>query len=100
MTDAKNNKEHVGTIVSIVGAVVDVEFHPDEMPAIFNALHVVADTKAGHIDTILEVQTHLRGDLVRTVAMTSTDGLTRGLKVVDTGDAIKMPVGDNTLGRI
>lgn len=89
-----------GTIVRIVGAVIDVEFDPDDMPAIYNALHVEADTEAGHIDAILEVQTHLKGDMVRCVAMTSTDGLTRGLKVVDTGAPIQMPVGDNTLGRI
>ena len=89
-----------GTIVRIVGAVVDVEFDPDKMPAIYNALHVEADTAAGHIDAILEVQTHLRGDMVRCVAMTSTDGLVRGLEVVDTGSPIQMPVGDETLGRI
>ena len=89
-----------GTIVRIVGAVVDVEFDPDKMPAIYNALHVEADTTAGHIDAILEVQTHLRGDMVRCVAMTSTDGLVRGLEVVDTGAPIQMPVGDETLGRI
>ena len=89
-----------GTIVRIVGAVVDVEFDPDKMPAIYNALHVEADTAAGHIDAILEVQTHLRGDMVRCVAMTSTDGLVRGLEVVDTGAPIQMPVGDETLGRI
>lgn len=89
-----------GTIVRIVGAVVDVEFDPDKMPAIYNALHVEADTAAGHIDAILEVQTHLRGDMVRCVSMTSTDGLVRGLKVVDTGAPIQMPVGEETLGRI
>lgn len=103
MAKKVETKESVGakgTIVRIVGAVVDVEFDSDKMPAIYNALHVVADTAAGHIDAILEVQTHLRGDMVRCVAMTSTDGLTRGLEVVDTGAPIKMPVGDETLGRI
>ena len=89
-----------GTIVRVVSAVVDVQFDPDEMPAIYNALVVDADTPAGHINTILEVQTHLRGDLVRCVSMTSTDGLTRGLPVQDTGAPISMPVGENTLGRI
>ena len=90
----------VGRIVRIVGAVVDVEFSPENMPAIYNALTVNATTKAGEINTILEVQTHLPGDLVRCVAMSSTDGLTRGIEVTDTGSPIMMPVGPNTLGRI
>ena len=90
----------IGRIVRIVGAVVDVEFSPENMPAIYNALTVHATTKAGVIDTILEVQMHLPGDLVRCVAMSSTDGLTRGIEVTDTGSPIMMPVGPNTLGRI
>ncbi|WP_165043502.1 MULTISPECIES: F0F1 ATP synthase subunit beta [unclassified Adlercreutzia] len=89
-----------GRIVRIVGAVVDVEFPPDQMPAIYNALTVNAMTPVGEVNTILEVQTHLPGDLVRTVAMSSTDGLTRGIEVEDTGSPIMMPVGQNTLGRI
>ncbi len=89
-----------GRIVRIVGAVVDVEFAPDEIPAIYNALTVHATTKAGVIDTILEVQMHLPGDLVRCVAMSSTDGLMRGVEVHDIGTPIMMPVGPNTLGRI
>ena len=93
-------KKGVGRIVRIVGAVVDVEFSPENMPAIYNALTVEATTKAGVISTILEVQMHLPGDLVRCVAMSSTDGLTRGIEVTDTGSPIMMPVGPNTLGRI
>lgn len=100
MAKKDEKKNTVGKIVRIVGAVVDVEFDPDEMPAIYNALKVTADTEAGHIETVLEVQTHLRGDLARCVAMTSTDGLVRGLDAVDTGFSIRMPVGENTLGRI
>ncbi len=93
-------KGATGRIVRIVGAVVDVEFLPDQMPAIYNALTVNATTPIGEVSTVLEVQTHLPGDLVRTVAMSSTDGLVRGLEVVDTGNPIMMPVGPNTLGRI
>ncbi len=89
-----------GRIVRIVGAVVDVEFQPDQMPAIYNALTVNATTPIGEINTVLEVQTHLPGDLVRTVAMSSTDGLVRGIEVQDTGQPIMMPVGPQTLGRI
>ncbi|MBP5313332.1 MAG: F0F1 ATP synthase subunit beta, partial [Eggerthellaceae bacterium] len=97
---AAEQKGAIGRIVRIVGAVVDVEFPSDQMPAIYNALTVHADTAIGQVDTILEVQSHLRGDLVRTVAMSSTDGITRGVEAVDTGAPIKMPVGPNTLGRI
>ena len=82
----------VGHIVRIVGPVVDVEFAPDHMPAIYNALTVKATTPAGDIDVVLEVQMHLPGDLVRSVAMSSTDGLVRGLPVQDTGAPMKMPV--------
>ena len=89
-----------GRIVRIVGPVVDVEFAPTEMPAIYNALVVDADTAIGHVHTILEVQSHLGGDMVRCVAMTSTDGMTRGIKVLDTGSPMCMPVGPQTLGRI
>ncbi|MGN0959749.1 MAG: F0F1 ATP synthase subunit beta, partial [Coriobacteriales bacterium] len=91
---------NVGRIVRIVGAVVDCEFAADAIPAIYNALTVEADTPMGHVKTVLEVQTHLEGNMVRTVAMSSTDGLQRGLEVVDTGSPIKMPVGPQTLGRI
>ena len=89
-----------GRIVRIVGPVVDVEFAPTDMPAIYNALVVDADTAIGHVHTILEVQSHLGGDMVRCVAMTSTDGMTRGIKVLDTGSPMRMPVGPQTLGRI
>ncbi|MBQ3479729.1 MAG: F0F1 ATP synthase subunit beta, partial [Clostridia bacterium] len=89
-----------GRVVRIVGVVVDVEFPADAMPAIYNALTVHADSPIGTIDTVLEVQTHLPGHVVRTVAMSSTDGLTRGAAAVDTGSPIRMPVGPNTLGRI
>lgn len=82
----------IGRIVRIVGAVVDVEFPADAMPAIYNALTVKAQTPTGEVSTVLEVQTHLPGDIVRTVAMTSTDGMVRGLEATDTGSPIMMPV--------
>ena len=93
-------KGAVGRIVRIVGPVVDVEFPPDALPAIYNALTVKVTTPAGEIDLVLEVETELPGNLVRSVSMESTDGLTRGLDVQDTGHPIMMPVGPNTLGRI
>ena len=91
---------NVGRIVRVVGPVIDVEFGAENMPAIYNALSVDVVTPAGHIETIAEVQQHLPGNIVRAVAMSSTDGLQRGNEVVDTGAPMQMPVGEATLGRI
>ncbi|MEF2845458.1 MAG: F0F1 ATP synthase subunit beta [Eggerthellaceae bacterium] len=99
-TSAANQGGAIGHIVRIVGPVVDVEFAPNQMPAIYNALTVEAKTPMGDVKVLLEVQLHLPGDLVRAVAMSSTDGLTRGLEVKDTGNAMMMPVGPETLGRV
>ncbi|WP_420629848.1 F0F1 ATP synthase subunit beta [Candidatus Leptofilum sp.] len=85
-----------GKISAIRGVVVDVEFAEEEIPEIYEALNVATDEG----DLVLEVQQHLGGGLVRTVAMGSTDGLPRGLDVVSTGAPIKVPVGPVTLGRI
>jgi len=84
----------VGTIVQIVGPVVDVRFPAGELPAIYNAL------KLKDVHLTLEVQQHVGDNIVRCVAMGATDGLKRGLEVDDTGAAIKVPVGQATLGRI
>ncbi len=73
-----------GRIVRIVGPVVDVKFD-GAVPPIYNALTVEAETPIGHLSTILEVESQLPGDIVRTVAMSSTDGLQRGLIATDTG---------------
>jgi F-type H+-transporting ATPase subunit beta len=84
----------------VVGAVVDVKFAPEAMPAIYNALKVDVETPLGKVNITLEVQQHLPGGIVRAVAMSSTDGLQRGIEVTDTGEAMMMPVGQATLGRI
>jgi len=98
------NKEkqpmNVGRIVRVVGPVIDVEFAPDAIPAIYTALVVDGETAIGHVHLVAEVQQHLPGNLVRAVAMSSTDGITRGMDAVDTGAPIQMPVGPQTLGRI
>jgi F-type H+-transporting ATPase subunit beta len=91
---------NVGRIVRVVGPVIDVEFAPDAIPAIYNALKVEGTTAIGPVRLIAEVQQHLPGNLVRAVAMSSTDGITRGMDAVDTGAPIQMPVGPATLGRI
>ncbi len=91
---------NTGKIVQIIGAVVDVDFSQAEMPALFNALTVdyTVDGEARHL--VLEVEQHLTDGWVRTVAMSSTDGLKRGMDVVDTGAPISVPVGPKVLGRI
>ncbi len=86
-----------GKIISITGAVIDIEFPSEELPKIYNAINV---TLEGGGNLVLEVQSHLGNEAVRCVAMSSTDGLRRGQEVVDTGDAIRVPVGPGTLGRI
>lgn len=88
-------KKTTGSIRQIIGAVVDVHF-PDLVPEIYTALHA----KKGEKTTVLEVASHLGGNVVRCVAMESTDGLRRGGEVVSTGAPMQAPVGVNVLGRI
>jgi len=88
--------KNTGKVTQIISAVVDVEFENGEMPAIYNALECQNDGKK----LILEVALHIGEKTVRTIAMDSTDGLTRGAKVVDSGRPISVPVGEATLGRI
>ncbi len=89
---AKNN---IGTITQVIGAVVDVKFD-GELPSILNALHIQNEGKT----LVLEVAQHLGENIVRTIAMDTTDGLVRGAEVIDTGAPIRVPVGPETLGRI
>jgi F-type H+/Na+-transporting ATPase subunit beta len=88
----------VGKVVQVMGPVVDVEFPPDKLPDIYDAVEVTVD---GREETLVcEVQQHLGNDWVRTVAMDSTEGLQRGAKAINTAKPIAVPVGENTLGRI
>ncbi len=90
-----------GKIVQIIGPVVDVEFPGGKLPDILNALEIPrADTSDASGKLIVEVQQHLGEDRVRTIAMDSTDGLSRNMKVIDTGSPITAPVGPNALGRL
>src|SRR6476660_19265 len=88
-----------GKIVQVVGAVVDVEFQ-DGIPGIHNALTVEFDLEKQPVKLTLEVQQQLGDQCVRTVAMSSTEGLERGLEVTDTGKPISMPVGEAVMGRV
>ena len=86
-----------GKISQIMGAVVDVAFEDGHLPNIMNALSV---DRGDEGILVLEVAQHLGDSMVRTVAMDSTDGLTRGVDVVDSGSPISVPVGQETLGRL
>ena len=95
---------NVGKIVQVIGPVVDVEFEPGKLPGIYNALEVqgveMKDIFSYSQRLVLEVAQHVGESQVRTIAMASTDGLTRGMSVQDTGGPISIPVGRETLGRI
>jgi len=91
---------NTGKIVQVIGAVVDVAFEPGKVPAIYQALEVTYTVNDQETTLTLEVQQHLGNEIVRTVAMSSTEGLVRGMSVVDTGAAISVPVGKGVLGRI
>jgi F-type H+-transporting ATPase subunit beta len=91
----------VGKIVQVIGPVLDVEFEAGHLPAIYNALHIKASSKeTGDIDVIAEVEQHLGENRVRAVAMKPTDGMQRGMAVIDLGEPISVPVGPETLGRV
>lgn len=90
-----------GRVVSIMGPVVDIEFERGQLPEIFNAIKIETSLENGRtIDLTLEVSNHLGDNLVRCIAMSSTDGLVRGLEVIDLGGPISVPVGAATLGRV
>ena len=90
-----------GRVVQVIGPVLDVEFDADRLPEIYNALRLSAETGSGRqIDLVAEVQQHIGRSQVRAVSMSSTDGVQRGMEVVDTGRSIAVPVGEPALGRI
>jgi F-type H+/Na+-transporting ATPase subunit beta len=89
-----------GRVLQVMGPVVDVKFESGNLPEIYNALKIVSNDADVNIELTLEVALHLGDDTVRTIAMSSTDGLKRGVEVVDTGASISVPVGDVTLGRV
>ncbi len=93
---------NVGHVVQIIGNVVDVEFPNGQLPAIYNAIRIVdeGELSTEKLEVTVEVQQHLGENRVRTVAMQPTDGLVRGMKALDTGQPITVPVGRETLGRV
>ncbi len=89
-------KGSIGTVVQVIGPVLDLRFKDGELPQLLNAIEV----EKGDQKLVAEVAQHVGDDIVRCIAMSSTDGLTRGAKAVDTGSSITVPVGDQCLGRI
>ena len=89
-------RENIGRIVQVTGPVLDIKFEEGQLPALLNAVEVEADGRR----LVAEVAQQIGDNVARCIAMSSTDGLTRGLPVRDTGGPITVPVGDATLGRI
>ncbi|MCY7380286.1 MAG: F0F1 ATP synthase subunit beta, partial [Gemmatimonadaceae bacterium] len=93
--------QQIGKVVQVIGPVLDVEFESGHLPELYNALEISATTDSGQkIRVTVEVQQHIGRNQVRAVAMSSTDAVVRGMKVVDTGGPITVPVGATPLGRI
>ncbi|MBQ2622536.1 MAG: F0F1 ATP synthase subunit beta [Thermoguttaceae bacterium] len=92
--------ENIGLITQVIGSTFDVEFPEDKLPAIYNAIKINSNERGVEINLTGEVQQHLGGGRVRCVALGTTDGLQRGMKCVDTGAPVSVPVGKETLGRV
>jgi F-type H+-transporting ATPase subunit beta len=99
---AEKRGEHVGHVVQVIGPVVDVQFEEGHLPQIYNAVRITSEgfEVPEPLDIVTEVQQHLGEGRVRAVALKPTEGVVRGMKAVDTGDGISIPVGRGTLGRI
>src|SRR5882724_1900425 len=98
---ANDGNGQVGKVVQIIGPVVDVEFSDNYLPPIYQALRITSEGFDGEkIDVVAEVQQHLGEGRVRAVSMLPTDGMVRGMKVVDLDGPIMVPVGNATLGRV
>lgn len=89
-----------GKVVQVIGPVVDIEFPAEALPEILNAITIKGKSGNIDIDLVVEVMQHLGDNVTRCIAMSSTDGLTRGMEAEDTGSPIKVPVGEETLGRV
>ena len=91
---------NIGRVVQVIGPVVDVEFPREELPPIYNALKIQGESDGGKVELTVEVMQHLGNNVVRSVAMSSTDGITRGMTATDLESPIRVPVGKGTLGRV
>src|ERR1700751_5290182 len=94
--------ENIGKVISISGPAVDIQFEESKMPPIFQAIRIVSEgfNVPTPLDIVVEVQQHLGEGRVRCIAMVATEGMVRGMKAIDTGAGITVPVGRETLGRV
>src|ERR1700678_4044680 len=99
-TEKSTNGDTTGRVVRITGPVVDVEFPRGSVPELFNALHADITYEAFAKTLTLEAAHHLGDSLVRTISLQPTDGLVRGVEVIDTGNSISVPVGDGVKGHV
>ena len=90
------SEKHIGKVIQVMGPVLDIRFKEGELPALLNAIEIQTDGRK----LIAEVAQQIGDDVVRCVAMSSTDGLVRGMEAVDTGGTITVPVGEECLGRV
>ncbi|HEY8418542.1 MAG TPA: F0F1 ATP synthase subunit beta, partial [Limnochordales bacterium] len=95
-----SDNKRVGRVVQVMGPVVDVQFPPGQLPDLNNAIRIDYESDDRKIHLVLEAAQHLGNDTVRCIAMASTDGLVRGMRAVDTGGPISVPVGRKVLGRV
>ena len=93
-------EKKTGRVTQVIGSTFDIEFPEGHMPAIYNAVEIKSNHKGVEIELVGEVQQHLGGGRVRAIALGSTDGMMRGMEVVDTGNPVSVPVGTATLGRV
>src|SRR6266849_5830139 len=97
---ATATNQKIGHIVQVIGSTFDAEFDEGHLPEIYNALKIDEENKGVKLRVTGEVQQHLGGNRVRAVALGSTEGLYRGMKVLDSGSPVRVPVGLETLGRV
>src|SRR5215216_9853 len=102
MAEQTSAQHQVGKVIQIIGPAVDIEFSGGHLPAIYNAIRIHDTGELGKtpIDVVVEVANHIGEGQVRCVAMKPTDGMVRGMKAIDLGGPISVPVGRETLGRI
>src|SRR5919198_5777222 len=93
-------EQNIGKVVQVIGPVLDVEFEAEHLPELYNALLLDQRANGDRVRLVAEVEQHIGRNQVRAVAMSSTDGVQRGMEVVNTGKPITVPVGKPALGRI
>src|SRR4030095_11460100 len=100
MTMTATATQNAGSVVQVIGPVLDIEFAPEKLPELYSAVRIDDDSGPLPVHLVAEVQQHIGQNVVRAVAMSTTDGVTRGMQALDLGGPITVPVGEAPLGRI